>query len=136
LPIFAALNLPLIKECADYYQWERIDQILQSAGMAAPPVPVAGERTQQRKEEEEEAMLAQRQQWQEAEQRRREAQEVQRLEREKKAKRLALQAQKIARDTSKKGGRGKQGALWEDTEIDDDIKKRVLKNVLDIYKKK
>jgi hypothetical protein len=52
LPVFAALNLPLISEFATQYSRSPLNEYLASAGMATCPVPVMAERETARLEEE------------------------------------------------------------------------------------
>lgn len=119
LPIFAALNLPLIKECANHYNWRFIDQLLHSAGMQPTVVPVAGERDYKRETAEREAILARNREYQEEWQRQRKELEAYRLARAamkaKKAKRPAQDGKQPARAADKDSSRPKQGTLWEDT---------------------
>jgi hypothetical protein len=43
-PVFAALNLPLIKEVASHYVYRAVDQYLAAAGLPPSPAPVVTER--------------------------------------------------------------------------------------------
>ncbi|OGR01484.1 MAG: hypothetical protein A2505_08185 [Deltaproteobacteria bacterium RIFOXYD12_FULL_55_16] len=109
LPIFAALNLPLIKECASHYQWRFIDELLQESGLKMTAVPVAGEREYRRQEAEDEAIMARQREYQEEQQRRRKEREAQSLTRK------TAKAKPPARP-------GKQKRLWQAPDSSDDSK--------------
>jgi hypothetical protein len=55
--VFAALNLPLVKELAQPPHWEEVDRLLDQAGLPPTGTPVAGERFLRHREAEERAEL-------------------------------------------------------------------------------
>ena len=124
LPVFAALNLPLIKECASHYRWGFIDNLLQSAGMELPAdLPAAGERAYQRALAEYEAMMARSRAYQEEQKRQSEAREALRQTRETKSKRPARLGKQLAGNGGSESKRPKQGRLWDDPDSGGDSKK-------------
>jgi len=123
LPVFAALNVPLIKECAHHHRWSFIDNLLQSAGMEKTAVPVAGERVYHRLMAEHEVFVAQNREYQAQLQRLREERETRRsARRAAMVKRPVPAEEQLAGDTEKKK-RPKQGWLWEEPERGGDGKK-------------
>jgi hypothetical protein len=121
LPIFAALNLPLIKECTHHYRWQFVDQLLRESGIKATAVPVIGELAHQQEQAKLEASIARQQEfYAEQERKQKRAAEAHSLARAAKAKRLALMGQQMVTKTAKKSGRGQQRKLWGETDIEDD----------------
>ncbi|MEN8259564.1 MAG: ankyrin repeat domain-containing protein, partial [Pseudomonadota bacterium] len=57
LPVFKALNLPLVKEFCEPMHWRPIDQLLTMAGIEPPGVPIAGEQMARRQAAEEQERM-------------------------------------------------------------------------------
>jgi hypothetical protein len=120
LPVFAALNVPLIKECGHHHRWSFIDNLLQSAGMEKTAVPAAGERVYHRLMAEHEAFVAQNREYQAHLQRLREEREARQARR---PARRAARAKRPAPAENSESRRPKQGWLWEEPERGGDGKK-------------